>query len=67
MIQWMGDNMGELLAYTGHKNVVVNSFGNPCVWDVEQEQYIVMAPGDFAHWQDETLWVLHRKLPGWDE
>lgn len=41
MIQWTGDNLTEVLAYTGHKDVVINSFGDPCVWNSDVQFWVV--------------------------
>jgi len=49
MIQWSGGNLAEVLAYTGHKDVVLNSFGDPCCWDEQVRQYMVCEEGDWIH------------------
>lgn len=66
MIFWTGDNLGSVLAYTGHKDVVINSFGNPCVRDLSTGLFVVCVPGEWITRLPATgeLVVLRVKEPG---
>lgn len=64
-VQWTGVNMAEVLEFTGHRGVCVNSFGDPCITvngevrAVETGQWIFRErDGSLHHCHEDVLKVL---------
>lgn len=60
-IQWTGDNMAEVLVYTGFHDVLINSLGNPVVYYPADRTSIAVEPGNWVfRWNDELHVVSDR-------